>query len=147
MTYYPYYPPQRPMYPPVYRPPISPPPRSGDSDVRKTITVISIAVGVVLLVIIVLFFVAMILMPSTTSNPVNRNSVSYFDGYRSGTSLVTGVQGMSGNSGPRYLLTPEGKSQVDQYCSTVTVGDNRQDFTAGCHDGVNDALQQWKYGG
>jgi len=54
---------------------------------------------------------------------------------------------MSGNEGVRYLLTSEGKSKVDYQCSIVTIGDNSRDFTAVCHDGVNDALQQWKYGG
>ncbi len=52
MTYHPYYPPQRPMYPPVYRPPVAPPPPR-----RSRAKVIAIAAMVLTAIVLAMIMV------------------------------------------------------------------------------------------
>ncbi|WP_156744898.1 hypothetical protein [Mycobacterium sp. E2238] len=120
-----------------------PPRRPGENDVRKAVIVILLAVAAVALAVTV----TAIILWSGSGSSVDRNSVSYVDGYRYGTSFVQTMQNLSGNEGVHYLLTPEGKSEVNLACGKPPVDEKPHDFTAGCHDGINDAIQQWKHGG
>ena len=87
MTYHPYYPPQRPTYPPVYRPPVPLPPR------RRTSPWVWVVCGVgSLLAVIILIMVAvgLVLTPST---PRVQDTQSYQTGQQIGAtegSLVGG---------------------------------------------------------
>lgn len=119
--------------------PYPPPRRPGGNDVLKAVIIIAVAVGVLAVVVVV---VVVIILGASSGSSVDRNSVSYVDGYRYGTSFVHTMQSLSGNEGVHYLLTPEGKSDVNRACSEIPVDEKRQDFTVGCHDGVNDAIQQ-----
>jgi len=91
MDYYDYYnAPVVPPSPPVYRPPVAPPvypPRKSQVGLWMGIMMILIA-GVIVLV--------GMLAISLPNNQVDRKSVSYIDGYRAGTSYVSGCRGCPG---------------------------------------------------